>query len=298
MFRLPEGWGAPEACGDVIEALGLTLHRAGVSAISPSGEEICGSAASLHPGVEKRAWYELAERVATLDAIARGIGDFPISPEPERWVYGRSNGVALHADWSRACTAAAAELIERDRVLRSWVGEVVPELVSADLPRAEGYEWVAARFPGDGLEVAGVVGFPCRSDLPLVLGFGARPNMADAIEAASGEAIQQLAFLFGEPLPTKAEGPPGGMLHLDTYQIQAHHPRLRGWLAGAHRAFWGGSSKPHPQPIRFLDLTPSWLPTDAFRVAKAVSEGTVPLVFGDAPIVRNLPPDLRLHPIP
>ena len=77
---------------------------------------------------------------------------FPESDAPERWRYARSNGVALHADWSTACRRARWELAERDRVIRSWHGEIRPERLAIDvgtapLGRAKSYDWRAYSFP-------------------------------------------------------------------------------------------------------------------------------------------------------
>src|SRR5262245_1566496 len=122
MYRLPDRWTAPEIVADVISLDELEVHRAGVSTIGEDGEEICGSAAQSGEPALDRAWLELLERVASLEAIAserpsyevfddhgerlegRARSDvFPVSDEPDRWRYARSNGVAVHCDWARAC---------------------------------------------------------------------------------------------------------------------------------------------------------------------------------------------------
>ncbi|MBX3228076.1 MAG: YcaO-like family protein [Labilithrix sp.] len=308
--------------GDTIDVDGWTVHRSGVSAVGPTGEEICGSAAARGRPATERAWFELVERVSAVQAIAEGeasyplrdetgaiVGQldradvFPANPEPERWVYARSNGVAIHSGWRAACERAVWELAERDRVLRAWAGELRPVPIVHDLA-SPSYEWSAYAFPaGEGsfaasVEVVGVFALPMRDDLPVGIGFAGRPQREDALSAAACEAVQQLAFLWGEAVPASADAPPGAMLHLDTFQIPAHRPRLRAWLEGAHTAFASArSSRRGKAPVRFVDLTMAGLGAE-LRVAKAICADAMPLVFGESPDFAGLPIELRLHPIP
>src|SRR5262245_39052308 len=69
--RLPEGWSEPSLVEDTAIADGLELHRAGVSSTSPDEEEIVGAAADAVDGASPlpRAYFELLERAATLEAI-------------------------------------------------------------------------------------------------------------------------------------------------------------------------------------------------------------------------------------
>src|SRR6202042_414850 len=117
-----------------------------------------------------RSYFELLERISTMEALrsrhdgydlrtpdGRPAGHttatlaFPESDDPSRWRYARSNGVALHADWSTACTRASWELAERDRVLRAWYGETRPQRIAlpvgAPLEAARTYELRAYAFP-------------------------------------------------------------------------------------------------------------------------------------------------------
>jgi hypothetical protein len=327
-FPLPEGCSAPEIIEDVIVADGIELHRAGLST-TMGGEEVCGSAAEHGGPASARAWFELLERVSGLEALARRASSyelktedgetlttwshaeaFPESDSPDRWRYARSNGIALHADWATACRRALWELAERDRVLRSWYGEITPRAIplrSSVLSTARTYEWRAAAFPESevssfsrGIEVVGVFGFPTSEDAPFVLGLAGRPSLDEAIAAAEREALQLLAFLWGEPLP---DGPikdaPSPMQHLDTYQVRGASEAVRRWLDGAHRTYGKASRRPSTTsgPVGFIDLTPPWFTGD-LRVAKACSTEAMPLVFGDSPYARHLPPELRVHPIP
>ncbi len=356
--RLPEGWSSPEVVGDVIDADGMTIERAGVSAVHPSGEEITGSAASVVPAPSgaietgQRAWFELFERAAVMEAITKqqawrvltaegeshGIHShaelFPESPEPTRWRYARSNGVALHVTWADACARAHRELVERDRVLGAWYGDLQPrridlDLGAAGLDRSSSYEWRAYSFDDDepsAPHVAGVFGFPASATAPLVYGFSAAGDARHALTDAAREATQLLAFLWGEPIsaPSLAVGmvaapTPGD--HLDHYQPHERHGILKSWLDHGHVSRWGSAPNPAHAPICaarsgadarppssptlarvgrepvFADITPLWLAQYGYYVAKAIAPAR-PLAFGDSPFVSHMSPTLRIHPIP
>lgn len=326
MFPLPEGWSAPDAVEDAIEVDGALVHRAGVSAIAPSGEEMCGSAADRFGPAPDRAWFELVERICTIDAIAdcrdrhrlldasgAAAGEianrdlFPESDAPAEWTYARSNGVAIHRDWAAACRHARWELAERDRVLRSWRGEIPAQRIALSdelTPQTTHYEWLAASFGAtagsfsEDVAVVAMCGIPQDEALPFAIGFAGRESIEVALAAATREAVQQLAFMWGEPTSSEvAAQKPGAMLHLDTYQLPANRARVRRWLNGDHPNVVPTLEARADSSIRYVDLSASWLPS-GLRVAKAVAPGAMPLVFGLAPAMRGLPPELRIHPIP
>ncbi len=325
-YPLPAAWASPVVVEDTIEADGLELHRAGLSSVGPGGVEMVGSAADPLESPIDRAYFELIERVSTTEARARARGDadlrsmdgrvvgrrsdrevFPESNEPTRWCYSSSNGVAVHVGWQRACQRALWELCERDRLLRTWFGEVAPEPTSfaADstpLARARGYEWIARAFPegegspfSSGVHVYGVFGFP-EADAPLVYGFGARPSAEEALLAAVQEVTQHLAFLWGEELPQAAPSfAPTPLYHLETFQRRDGHERVRRWLAGEHRRYRAPPARKADPDVAFVDLTPEWL--HGLCVSKAVCSAAVPLVFGHGPHGAHLPEELQTHPI-
>jgi hypothetical protein len=327
-FPLPEGWSAPERVEDAVDADGARLFRVGLASSSVYGEAV-GSAADWISSPAERSAYELLERIALLEAAAapeslwttraaggdsigvvRGSEVFPASPEPTRWTHARSSGVALHVDWKNACIRAEQELIERDRLQRSWLGEIVPRVVPLDplplpLSSTRSYDWRAYSFPanyddGTGIDVVGIFGFPTTPNAPLVFGYGARHSPERALEAAVSEAAQLLAFLWGEPIPDALPEPgPTPMAHLERFQFPPMHERLRRWLGGGHRAYRGGLPTPAPMAhaTRFVDLTPSWS-KGRFAVARAIGGAALPLTFGRAPVFGHLPDDLCMHPIP
>jgi ribosomal protein S12 methylthiotransferase accessory factor YcaO len=326
---LPDGWTRSEVVLDKVVVDALEVHRVGLSATS-RGQEANGSAAGVDASPVTRAYFELFERASTLLAIREpkpvrelwtadrspsgtcGHGEvFPESDDPTTWRHARSNGVAVHVDWGSACERAYWELAERDRVLRAWFGEIVPEpldppLGSRLLLGTRSYEWLACRFPAvfgaawsEGIEVVGVYGFPREPHAPLISGYGARPELAAACASAVDEALQLLAFLWGETIPDR-DPPlaPSPLFHLERFLVRDNHVLLRRWLEGEHVRHAAHSRPTHPHEdtaVHFVDLTPEGC--EALRVAKALSSAAVPLTFGQSPFGTHLPPPLRVHPI-
>lgn len=324
--RLPDGWSDPERVADQIEIDGVKISRAGVAARAPSGEEVTGSAAAADDdasGVAARAWFELLERVVTLEAIAQpaqwtvrgrdgearrpvpGEDLFPVDPEPGRWRHSRSNAVALHATWDEACRRAELELVERHRVLEAWLGRAGRERVAnAEHPivaRARVHEWVTLRLlpsPGcfsSGIEVSMVAGF-AREGGPMAVGFGASTGLSDAVRTATREAVQMLSFLWGEPVNEEpSAATTDAMHHLEHYQTTRGQRILRAWMTRAAPAAPGSVGGRGGQ-VAFVDLSPSWLKT--LHVVKAIHPGALPLTFGESPHMQSLPSERRVHPIP
>jgi len=326
---LPPAWGRPSVYEDRIEMDGLEVRRAGLSSVSPEGEEILGSAASTVEAPLQRAYFELLERASTLEWLKQpasssctllGLDEeararstmmevAPQSPEPARWRYARSNGVALHTRWSEACHRAYLELCERHRVLGAWYGESRPvklalDVESTSLTKIASYEWLACSFPapdeGDftgSVCVVGVFGMPASEAAPSVSGFGAESSLDRAIVHAAREATQLLAFLWGESLP-EGDPPmaPSPAYHRDIHQRPGRRRLVRRWLEEGHDRPHQDTARPAGgDEVLFADLTPPWL--RGLRVSKAICAAALPLVFGDDPRASHLPTELRAHPI-
>jgi hypothetical protein len=306
---LRDGWSEPELVEDTVIADGVTLHRVGISSKGPGGDEVIGSAADVDESPLRRAYFELLERACTIEAIAHaGPPLFPESDAPASFRYARSNGIALHDSFTAACLRAKWELAERDRVLRSWYGEITPSPLTVDVAATpfgatRHYDLHAYSFPApadsfaEDISVVGFFGFPTSEDAPLFFGYAARPTEAEARIGAMAEAMQLLAFLWGEPM-TRVEPAlaPNAMFHLETYQVPSRHHLLREWLSGKHRHFHDKGTTPARSEVTFVDLTPQWL-GGGMRVAKAICDSAEPLIFGESPRARHLPPQLRVHPI-
>jgi hypothetical protein len=285
------GWTIDEVVDDVIEIAGVRIHRSGVTALAEDGLAITGSAAALHESPSTRAWYELLERASI-------IASEPAPPRTPERAPSRSNGVALAHDEDDARRRARLELAERDRVLRSWHGELRPEtlVVPSDaLPPMRTHVWRAARLPGHRLwsadvEVVAIVGFAHDSAQPLLRGFGAGADLRSALTHAIGECVQALAFLAADDIPREQPSPaPTPIFHLDHYLWPPSHATLHAWLDGRF-----GEREPTPcedAVTTFTDITPCWA-RGRFHVARARCDAAHPLVFGP-PLDPAVPP----HPI-
>jgi hypothetical protein len=307
---------------------GVEIHLAGLSSCNGNGEMVTGSAGSLFEAPLARAYFELLERMAIVamgehrapawiarDAnfvVRRALGADVIMPTSSDVCrrYARSNGVAVGQSWQEACSKAGWELVERDRVLRSWYGQSRPvpvTLPGSAVPEAlqSLYSFAAYRFEGLGdsdVHVAGVFGFPTSDTSPLLYGFGARDAEHAALSAATTECLQRLGFLWGEPLPQgEPTFSPTPDFHQELFLWPSMHERVRMWLNGEHQDFsrWITSSgKPRDQEPLFVDITPPELSRRLF-IAKAIPDGEIPLVFGrNHPDVGcALPEGLQIHPI-
>jgi len=325
LFPLPIDHAGLQTFSDTTLVAGIPINLAGF-AMDLDGECITGSAAALDETPLFRAYMELVERLSILASMRSGrpiiLRDaegvrvglapasnvFPESPEPARWKWARSNGVAVARTWVEAAKRARWELIERDRVLRSFYGEAVPRRVS-DVEQMPGalsgeYDFRTYAFDGrvsDGVHAAGVFGFP-RAGGPLVYGFGARATLDEAVAAARGECMQRLGFLFGEAMPEAAPAPsPTPDFHQEHFLYPGHHGTVRRWLAGEHEKYRGclneSYARPPEEPL-FADLTPASL-EGRLCVARAIPNGHLPLAFGvGLPVLSpSAPAELAVHPI-
>jgi ribosomal protein S12 methylthiotransferase accessory factor YcaO len=320
-------WSRPSLFTEVVSFGTLSIHLCGLSAESGT-DLVTGSAADLDLNPLPRAYFELIERASLVTADRDPNRNFtlkdmdgqetgrafasrvlPKSEDPGRR-FARSNGVAVGADWRSACRAAYWELIERDRVLRSWYGETCPQQIALPSSRwlaavENHHAWQAYSFPGHaqsepGIAV-GVFAFPRSTEHALSYGFAADRSLTRAIERAAAECLQRLGFLWGEALPP-VEPPfaPTAEYHQEFYLQARMHQRIRDWLMGQHaqkpcsiRGHQGTSS------IRqFADLTPEIL-QGRLAVAKALPVRELELTLGRGhPAVSGpLPESLEVHPI-
>jgi len=331
---LPGGFDPPECFVDRVLLFGHTFHLVGITSVSASGETVTGSAADSDHAPIARAYFELFERACIVDAVAHATSEhvlldahgrplgtcpsavvFPREPPGAGFRYSVSNGVAVGQTWADASTAALAELVERDRVLRSWFGESRPEPIP--LPPASilsalatAYELRAVRFPASpedrsgstkALETAGVFGFPRSPNHPLVYGLAAANTPHEALFRAQRECLQRLAFLWGEDIPEREPTfSPSAAYHQEFYLWPATHGRLRRWLDGGSYDP-GFLVPPHPDAVqgpRFVDLTPASL-RNGLLVIKAIPSSQLPLTFGkEHPFIPNeRAVHYGLHPI-
>jgi hypothetical protein len=294
----------------------LELCMVGLIAATPGATTVTGAAAEESAFPIDRAFFELLERLSIFlargsatplvvrDRSGKQIGThttqqvFPADEQPDVQRASLSNGVALHGSWQRACDAALAELIERDRVLRSFAGEYAPVLIPGAEPQLADalrdlYEISAYSFGPKRKKLehiaSGLFLFPMRDSAPLVYGFGADDTAVSALRSAKREALQRLAFLWGEALPAQAPVPqPTPDYHQEYYLYPEHHAILRDWLAGRRllakpkRARTKGrpeTNKVFDRTSSFVDLTISGIGS-SLVVAKAIAPEASVLRFG------------------
>jgi hypothetical protein len=319
-FALPRGCALSDTLLQRVTLGGLELYMVGLVGSVPGGSGVVGAAADRLGFPVERAFFELIERVSlwvarTADKPLRvrdqagavvqkvaAVNVFPSDAAPTRIRASLSNGVALQRSWSAACDAARCELVERDRVLRSFRGEFAPvalRMPDRELARAlrKLYDIEAYAFaPGVKRvkhSVAGLFLFPRKPSSPLAYGFGAALDPEAAVARATSEALQRLAFLWDEALPS--EPPPAAPTpdyHQEYYLYPPHHAQLRHWLDGRGRAPRRSAARAFDgEAVWFADLTPPALRAE-LCVVRASSPRARTLLFGRAP--RSKTP---VHPV-
>ena len=335
-YPLSPRWSSPELFLEEVKIEKMRISCAGLVSQEASGIAVTGSAAARSEVPLIRSYFELIERTSIVEAEESGLQMiplrdiagkpkeevprsivFPKSPNPESWVYARSNGVAAHIQWHLACRSAAEEMIERDHLLRSWYGQIRPEPIPRSATPAhpeleQSYEFMGYHFAepppksdtGFALmtSVVGVFGFPRRPGIPMIYGFAARSTETEALNAADRECVQRLSFLWGEELPAALpEFAPTGDYHQEAFLAPDGSARLRDWLRGDHQRYiepQGAKAGLLPRTIFFVDLTPPHLCGKLF-VVKAVSQAYLPLTFGYCQVgaMAGLPRELLIHPV-
>ena len=304
--ELAPTWSRPETVrvrhswtkGNRFEGLGLfSTHVSGMELFGSSEQGVSGETSIAH--------WELLERILTWEVRE-------LFKRPSRSPYYRhstSNGVALHTDLEQARRSARLELLERDRILRSWYGYLRPRLlgtpVSSELGGPEEYAWWEAHLPapvGDRsrVEVAVSLGIPKDPKRPVTLGFGAAESLARALQKSRREARQRLGFLWGLRLPRcpdLSRSDPSPLLHQDYYSHRRNQDLLLRWLYEGNAPALR-SAPALPGKILFQTLTPSGA-KGAIHLIRASASATIPLTFG---YWSALKPHLRgkpraLHPL-
>ena len=320
-FPLPPGWTSHETFLQEASVGSLTLFMVGL--VAASGErQAMGASADADGYPVNRAYFELLERISIQEAnqparwldVRNARGEvleqrpstrvFPrdLSPQRRRAL---SNGVALHESWEQACASALNELIERDRVLRSFAGELTPVRLqtpetrlaraTTELFETAVYE-LGQREPAPKHRTALWFMMPQQLELPLTYGFGTAQSLPEAIARAEREAMQRLAFLWGEELPSEqVEATPTPDFHQEYYLYPPNHARLTEWLAGQRRprhALQRSLPLFDGERVTFIDLTPAAL-RGKLVVAKAASPCARQLRFGSPAFPRDAAP----HPV-
>jgi hypothetical protein len=323
-YPVPSRWAVRDPFLECVKIGDTSIHSVGLLAESDELGDVSGSAGDLREYPVARAVFELLERIAVLECRSEPARELPLLTEGGRptgftrasdlfprhspggeWRYAISNGVALGHSFEDACFRARAELVERDRLLRSWFGGLSPVRVDLtttsplppELYRLEAYS-IPREDQGPSLEVAAVLGFPQRETAPLVLGTAAARTLTAALEGAARECVQRLGFLWGEELPTVLPSPePSPAFHQEFYLCPASHARLRSWLDGEHEQTHRLPRRRRNAVPRFANLTPEHLRSRLW-VVKALAEDELELAFGSYhPDVDPRLRSLGVHPI-
>ena len=116
-------WKFQERVSDTIDICGRTFYRNGL--LATSGDKMAIGSVAGSQRREYLAYYELLERVYLQEFFLR---EEVAEEEQKYYFYALSNGAAIHSSEHEALLGSRLELVERDRVLRSWYGEYVPKV--------------------------------------------------------------------------------------------------------------------------------------------------------------------------
>lgn len=309
-FPLSSSWSKPEVFQEDLMLGRDSIRMFGVMTRHSSGETVVGSAAEIGNTPYERGYFELIERASIFEFMQSECAEHKESSL--FWRPAKSNGVALHTIQEQARLSAVLELVERDRILRTWFGEHPPQKIQDSrfqiLSSIEkDYDIQVYRFtnsadPLSDIEVLGMFGFP-KSTRPILFGFGAGFSMMQAFDRAYREFIQRLGFLWDEEFSDDIQFSPTPEYHLGVH----HHPRnknaLMAWLSGAHQGlarFHDAAKRQkggRATSVEYQDITPLHFQGKLF-VVKATDESRMPLVFGRGhPWVHSMPEELQVHPI-
>lgn len=305
------GWECAEPFRNSLTVENLTLHQEGLCAMHPTLGQMVGASTTTKPDGDSKAWYELIERISTLQAAVEEsptlellnfqgerLKDIPRSTvfpdiSGPGFRAAKSNGVALWSDFAGAARGAVRELAERQLVLENWIGRRQPKILAA--PQADRpvsalqniYEIVVVSWGSirttvsDPLHGRSVFLFPKRPELPYAVGFGCHQDADRARHQAEEECLQVMSFYYGEELPDESPEPqPSPGFHQEFYQYAPNRRVLQQWLHGRIRACRNPGAALECIDPGFVIL-PVVIPSSGFTVVKALCPDTLPLVFGD-----------------
>lgn len=335
-YPLSDQWKLEEPFEDTLTIGRTCIRMFGVTARNRNKQVVTGSAADIDSLPTARAYFELLERASVLEAegrqqdrfcaFSRLSNEFRVvsrdrvfldSYNTEILSYSKSNGVALYTDVNIAAGRALAELIERDRILRSWFGGIAPspchpsllELWSAhqDLNKYFDLECYFFNDSSDrsGMKVAAVFGFPLNDELPFVFGLGSDLDETISISRAMTEFIQRMAFLWGESINGQPLFSPTPGFHQEYFLSRGSCLALRKWLSGEHQrqemvALLQSKWMTDHEEVLYVDLTPKHL-SKTLHVIKALSHVRIPLIFGDGyralSLFGSIPASYAIHPV-
>ena len=289
---LPADWTIIEEINDTVKVGELEIFISGHCAQNKVTNQMAvGSQASATEARAEIAYYELLERISTIEYFAKSDDDFCapwmqqyLSENTDEFQISKSNGISFHSDKDIAKRSATCELLERHVVLNSWYGDKAPRLLncnpSASFEKIKScYDCHYYEIPNDcELFVVMITLTPLEKGKPFIFGFGAHPSLAQAIEKSENETIQRLGFLYHEEIEENPQFSASPFYHQEIYLGKSGQQKIQTWINGDH-------VNPifdfHPtfDSFQHIDITPEWL-KDKYVVVKAVGENYVPLYFG------------------
>lgn len=285
---------------DLAEVGRWKIFLVGLSLRSPSGDLITASAAGLTDYPKQRAFYELVER-AWLWQLRDQID---IEKEGgQSWKLSLSNGVAFGMGKEDASRRALYELVERDRVLRSWYGEFQPKIIDVQEKRYfdeclnhqvehQILHFGTVEVGSESIETIGIYATSDRR--PPIMAWGAGPTIKDAIIKAKSEYVQRLGFLFQEEWGDIPDASTTPDFHLAYYFRPEATQWIEEWL---HRpsGMLGSYEKINPSEISFEKL---WQSQEGYSLVRASSSKLLPLTFGPSYPSWYQPKVVTNHPHP
>ena len=330
-----DNWDISDSFVGEVEILGTKIKLSGIEATSKEGIPVVGSAASLGESPFDRSYYELLERITIIEALQKGpaslfqlrdiqgnlLADIDAEnsfgsdgfKKNELYQISKSNGIALHDSWDKACYSAGSELVERHHILASWFGKTKVERLSVktdkDLLFLESHYDISCYKLGESKVVpfnesllTAMVYLKPKSEyldkIPCVYAFSCGKKMSEALKGASKEILQRLGFLWGEELPKKPiEMKPNAHFHGDYYLVKENHKYIDMWLSNE---FYQADASYAEKEIKldFVDISSSSV--SKYKVAKAISKDTIDLYFGsyDKGLYADCDEKQKVHPIP
>lgn len=230
---LPKGWKLIEEVEDTINVGEMKIYRSGLFA--KNKEKVSLGAASGITSQRSRAYYELLERIYLQE---KNRVD---STEVKEYTFSITNGAAIHTCPELAKTSSVNELIERDRILRSWYGFSDPkELVDDKFQISEIskiydiklFEFLDENDPRSDIKVMGIFLYPKNESDHFLFGFGASDSIEKAFFKTKDELITRLSFLWQEEIEENYEFSPTSGHHQEFYLDKNNQLWIDDWLTG------------------------------------------------------------------
>lgn len=303
-----KNWDQPEFYRDsiLVDSLRIELNLA-ISKNPQTGDSVTALVSDLSATDAKRyAYFELLKKISILQLMPQ-VHRLQTKNNAKKMIdFYLKNGVAIHFRKARACENAKLELIERDRVLRSWFGQCKPTMISGvassfdhKISNIYSISYYTIKLnPSDPYTTIGYFGFPKDPDLhPLFFGFGSATALEAACKKASHAAIQNLGRAWNKQSSSQPSPlDPTSQQQQEYFLLPSNHQKIKDWLDGkSSNNEYGLKAELVPlknMQMNFFDITPAEF-NKKFFVIKAESLQTIPFWFGKPDgFIKTAMPDL------